>query len=137
VGETPYAEGFGDVGGPRWAYDPGDNGVPRPVKDMQISTADRAAIDKVCAATVKCAVVIVSGRPLIVEPQQLGEIDALVEAWLPGSEGAGVADTLFGDRPFTGRLPVSWPRTLDQEPINVGDEDYDPLFPFGYGLRTG
>ena len=137
VGETPYSEGFGDVGGPRWAYDPGDAGEPRPVKDMLISTEDRAAIDKVCAATVKCVVVIVSGRPLIIDPEQLQEMDALVEAWLPGSEGAGVADTLFGDRPFTGKLPVTWPRTLDQEPINVGDADYDPLYPFGYGLRTG
>jgi beta-glucosidase len=136
VGETPYAEGFGDVGGPRWAYDPGDNGVPRPVKDMQISAADRAAIDKVCAATATCIVVIVSGRPLIVDPAQLREMDALVEAWLPGSEGAGVADTLFGDRPFTGKLPVTWPRTLAQEPINVGDANYDPLYAFGYGLRT-
>jgi beta-glucosidase len=137
VGETPYAEGFGDVGGPQWAWDAGDNGVARPVKDMQISAADRAAIDKVCAATVRCAVVIVSGRPLIIDPQQLGRIDALVEAWLPGSEGAGVADTLFGKRPFTGKLPVTWPRTLDQEPINVGDAHYDPLYPFGYGLQTG
>ena len=80
---------------------------------------------------------IVSGRPLIIEPAQLNEIDALVEAWLPGSEGAGVADTLFGVRPFTGKLPVTWPRTLDQEPINVGDANYNPLFPYGYGLRTG
>jgi beta-glucosidase len=136
VGETPYSEGFGDVGGPQWAYDPGDHGVPRPVKDMQISAADRAAIDKVCAATVKCVVVIVSGRPLIIDPAQLREMDALVEAWLPGSEGGGVADTLFGERPFTGRLPVTWPKTLAQEPINVGDANYDPLYPFGYGLRT-
>jgi beta-glucosidase len=136
VGETPYAEGFGDVGGPQWAWDPGDNGVKRPVKDMKISAADRATIDKVCQATIKCAVVIVSGRPLIIDPKQRGEMDALVAAWLPGSEGAGVADTLFGDRPFTGKLPVTWPRTLDQEPINVGDANYDPLYPFGYGLRT-
>ena len=49
VGETPYSEGFGDVGGPQWAYDPGDNNVPRPVKDMQLSAADKAAVDKVCA----------------------------------------------------------------------------------------
>ena len=47
------------------------------------------------------------------------------------------ADVLFGRRPFTGRLPVSWPRTLAQEPINVGDPHYDPLFPYGYGLTTG
>jgi beta-glucosidase len=137
VGETPYSEGFGDVGGPLWAYDPGDNGVPRPVKDMRISQTDRDAIDTVCAEAVKCVVVIVSGRPLIIGPGQLADIDALVEAWLPGSEGAGVADTLFGLRPFTGKLPVSWPRTLAQEPINIGDADYDPLYPFGYGLRTG
>jgi beta-glucosidase len=136
VGETPYAEGFGDVGGPLWAYDPGDKGVPRPVKDMRISAADRAAIDRVCAAAARCVVVIVSGRPLIIDPQQSEEIGALVAAWLPGSEGAGVADTLFGDRPFTGKLPVTWPRTIDQEPINVGDAEYDPLYPFGYGLRT-
>jgi beta-glucosidase len=136
VGETPYSEGFGDVGGPLWAFDPGDAGVPRPVKDMRISQNDRDAIDAVCAEAHKCVVVIVSGRPLIIGPGLLGDLDALVEAWLPGSEGAGVADTLFGDRPFTGKLPVSWPRTLDQEPINIGDADYDPLYPFGYGLRT-
>jgi beta-glucosidase len=63
-------------------------------------------------------------------------MDALVAAWLPGSEGAGVADTLFGARPFTGKLPVTWPRTLAQEPINIGDRNYHPLFPFGYGLTT-
>jgi beta-glucosidase len=136
VGETPYSEGFGDVGGPRWAYDPGDNGVPRPVKDMQFSAADKAAIDKVCDATAKCIVVIVSGRPLIIDPAQLKKIDGLVASWLPGSEGDGVADTLFGRQPFTGKLPVTWPRSLDQEPINVGDANYDPLYPFGYGLRT-
>jgi beta-glucosidase len=136
VGETPYSEGFGDVGGPQWAYDPGDNGVPRPVKDMQLSAADKAAVDKVCAAAVKCAVVIVSGRPLILDSTERSAADALVASWLPGSEGAGVADTLFGVRPFTGRLPVSWPRSLAQEPINKGDANYDPLYPFGYGLTT-
>jgi beta-glucosidase len=136
VGETPYAEGFGDVFGPRWAYDPGDNGVPRPVKDMQLSAADRAAVDKVCAAVRRCVMVIVSGRPLILDAALRREVDGIVEAWLPGSEGAGVADTLFGARPFTGRLPVSWPRSLAQEPINVGDPHYNPLYPFGYGLRT-
>ena len=137
VGETPYSEGFGDVGGPRWGFDPADQGVLRPVKDMQLSAADKAAVNKVCAEARSCTVVVVSGRPLIVEPAQLAQIDALVAAWLPGSEGAGVADTLFGRRRFTGRLPVSWPRTLAQEPINVGDANYDPLYPFGHGLRTG
>src|SRR4029450_5895359 len=77
VGETPYSEGFGDVGGPRWAYDPGDNGVPRPVKDMQLSAADKAAVDKVCAAAKRCVVVVVSGRPLIIEAAELRARDGL------------------------------------------------------------
>jgi beta-glucosidase len=136
VGETPYSEGFGDVGGPRWGFDPGENGVLRPVKDMQLSAEDKAAVDKVCSEARRCIVVVVSGRPLIVDPPRLREIDALVAAWLPGSEGAGVADVLFGERRFTGRLPVTWPRSLDQEPINLGDDDYDPLYPYGWGLRT-
>jgi len=136
VGETPYAEGFGDVGGPQWAYDPADNGVPRPPQTMQLSDADRAAIETVCAAAASCTVLVVSGRPIVIPPELLADIDALVASWLPGSEGAGVADVLFGDRPFTGRLPVTWPRSVDQEPINVGDSDYDPLFPYGWGLTT-
>jgi beta-glucosidase len=137
VGETPYAEGYGDVGGPGWAYDPADAGVPRPSQTMQLSTADRTAIDRVCAAAADCVVIVVSGRPLIIDPAQLSRTDALVAAWLPGSEGEGVADPLFGQTPYTGTLPVTWPRTLAQEPINVGDATYDPLFPFGWGLRTG
>jgi beta-glucosidase len=136
VGETPYAEGFGDVGGPQWGYDPADNGVKRPAQTMTLSAADKAAVDRVCAAAKRCVVVVVSGRPLILDRVQRREMDGLVAAWLPGSEGAGVADTLFGARPFTGKLPMSWPRSLAQEPINVGDADYNPLYPYGYGLRT-
>jgi beta-glucosidase len=55
-------------------------------------------------------------------------------AWLPGSEGAGITDILFGDVKPTGKLPMTWPRTMQQIPINVGDATYDPLYPFGYGL---
>jgi beta-glucosidase len=129
-------EGLGDVGGPGWPWDPADNGVPRPSQTMQLSAADKLAVDRVCAAAKRCVVVVVSGRPLILDRAQRREMDGLVAAWLPGSEGAGVADTLFGARPFTGKLPMSWPRSLAQEPINVGDADYDPLYPYGYGLRT-
>jgi len=136
VGETPYSEGFGDVGGPQWAYDPGDHGVPRPPKTMLLSDADQAAVHTVCAATVKCVVVVVSGRPMVIDPDLLSQIDALEAAWLPGSEGKGVADVLFGRRPYTGKLPMTWPRTVAQEPINVGDADYDPLYAYGWGLRT-
>jgi beta-glucosidase len=136
VGETPYAEGFGDVGGPEWAYDPGDNGVPRQEQTMQLSQADKQAIRTVCARAASCTVLVVSGRPMVIPRPLLTQIDALVASWLPGGEGGGVADVLFGRKPFTGRLPVTWPRSVAQEPINVGDADYDPLYPFGWGLRT-
>ena len=136
VGETPYAEGFGDVGGPQWGYDPADGGVLRPPQTMMLNDADKTAVDKVCSHARSCTVIVVSGRPLQIDPAQLHEIDALVAAWLPGSEGEGVSDTLFGRKPYTGKLPVTWPRTVAQEPINVGDANYDPLYPFGWGLRT-
>lgn len=120
VGETPYAEGVGDVG----------NG-----HTLDLSDADKANIDTVCTAVETCVVLDVAGRPQIVT-DRLAKMDAFVMSWLPGSEGAGVADVLFGKRPFKGRLPVSWPRSEDQEPINIGDRKYDPLFPYGYGLQT-
>ena len=81
-------------------------------------------------------VVVVSGRPRTFDPTQLPEIDGLVAAWLPGSEGAGVADTLFGEVPFSGKLPVTWPRTPAQEPINIADAHYDPTYPSGSGPTT-
>jgi beta-glucosidase len=132
VGETPYAEGFGDVGGPvcSWCTEP-----QHEPKSLTLQPGDRAVIDKVCAAAAKCVVLIVSGRPQVIT-DQLGTIDALVASWLPGSEGAGVADVLFGRAPFTGRLPVSWPRSAGQVPINIGDKIYQPLYPYGYGLHT-
>jgi beta-glucosidase len=130
VGETPYAEGYGDVGGPVW----NDNGVPREPKSLELNAADRAVIDKVCDTVPTCVVLVVAGRPQVVTGQ-LPKMDALVASWLPGSEGAGVGDVLFGKRRFTGRLPHSWPRSAAQEPVNVGDRNYDPLFPYGFGLR--
>lgn len=119
VGETPYAEGIGDVG----------NG-----NDLELTAADKAAVDKVCSA-MKCAVLVVSGRPQLVG-DRLGDIDALVASWLPGTEGDGVADVLYGKRAFTGQLPVTWPKSEAQLPINVGDSAYDPQFPYGWGLTT-
>lgn len=120
VGETPYAEGIGDVG----------NG-----HDLRLSAADRTAVDKVCGA-MKCAVLIVSGRPQLLDDETLSGIDALVASWLPGTEGDGVADVLYGRRPFTGQLPVTWPKAEAQLPINVGDASYDPRYPYGWGLTT-
>jgi beta-glucosidase len=133
VGETPYAEGFGDVGGPECGF---CTPAQLEEKSLSLQASDRAVIDKVCSALPTCVVLVVSGRPQLVT-DQLGEMDALVASWLPGSEGTGVADVLFGSRPFTGQLSVTWPASADQVPINVGDANYHPLFPFGWGLRTG
>ncbi|XP_057981149.1 uncharacterized protein LOC131166577 [Malania oleifera] len=116
VGEQPYAETKGDN------------------QNLTLPEPGPITIANVCGAA-KCAVIIVSGRPLVVEPY-VGLVDALVAAWLPGSEGQGVADALFGDYGFTGKLARTWFRRVDQLPMNVGDSDYDPLFPFGFGLET-
>ncbi|KAH7541863.1 hypothetical protein FEM48_Zijuj02G0012600 [Ziziphus jujuba var. spinosa] len=78
---------------------------------------------------VKCMVLLVSGHPLVIEPHP-PSIDALVAAWLPATKGHGIAGVLSGDCCFTGKLPRTWFKTLDQLPMNVGD----PLYPFSYGL---
>lgn len=116
VGEHPYTETFGDSTNLTMA-DPGPN-----------------VINNVCGV-VKCVVVLISGRPIVIQPY-MSTIDALVAAWLPGSEGQGVTDVLFGDYGFTGKLPRTWFKTVDQLPMNIGDSHYDPLFPFGFGLST-
>ncbi|XP_060169995.1 uncharacterized protein LOC132600686 [Lycium barbarum] len=116
VGELPYAETAGDS------------------MNLTISEAGIDTMSNVCGKT-KCVVVLISGRPLVVQPH-LSNIDALVAAWLPGTEGQGVADMLFGDYDFRGKLPRTWFKTVDQLPMNVGDKDYDPLYPFGFGLTT-
>ncbi|CAI0388396.1 unnamed protein product [Linum tenue] len=116
VGEVPYAE-----------FD-GDNG------NLTIPEPGLTTISNVCDRVVSCVVVLVSGRPLVLEPHLLSKIHALVAAWLPGTEGQGVADLLFGDWPFTGRLPRTWFKRVVLLPINVGDRNYLPLFPFGFGL---
>ncbi|KAL6518687.1 hypothetical protein OROHE_017737 [Orobanche hederae] len=107
VGEVPYAEMFGDS------------------TNLRIPEHGRCTIKNVCG-TVRCVVIIVSGRPVVIQPY-LARIDALVAAWLPGTEGQGVADVLFGDYGFTGTLARTWFKSVDQLPMNVGDSHYDPL----------
>ena len=116
IGETPYAEMVGDR------------------KDLTLAEEDVAAVEAVKQAGIPVVVVLLSGRPLIID-KVLDKADAIVAAWLPGTEGAGVTDVLFGDIKFSGKLSVSWPRSMDQIPINVGDANYDPLFKYGYGLQ--
>jgi beta-glucosidase len=77
--------------------------------------------------------VLFSGRPMIID-QVLGKADAFVAAWLPGTEGTGVTDVLFGAYKPTGKLSMTWPKSMAQIPINFGDANYDPLFPYGFGL---
>jgi beta-glucosidase len=115
IGETPYAEFLGDR------------------KKLTLDKEDVRAVQRMKKAGIPVVVVLVSGRPVIVD-KVLGKCQALVAAWLPGTEGAGVADVLFGDYAPTGKLSMSWPRSMSQIPINVGDAGYNPLFPYGYGL---
>ncbi len=115
VGETPYAEGNGDRPGA-----------------MGLDATDLATLQRLKASGVPVVTVLVSGRPLDIAAQ-LPDWSALVASWLPGSEGEGVADVLFGDYNPTGRLPVTWPASASQEPINTGDGQTG-LFPFGAGL---
>ncbi|KAK9024023.1 hypothetical protein V6N11_004205 [Hibiscus sabdariffa] len=116
VGEPPYAETAGDS------------------TNLTMIDPGPSVINDVCG-NVKCVVVIISGRPIVIEPY-VSVIDALVAAWLPGTEGQGVTDVLYGDYGFSGKLPRTWFKNVDQLPMNVGDSHYDPLFPFGFGLKT-
>jgi beta-glucosidase len=114
----------GETSGPDDAPDRPATLVPDP--------RDLAAVDRIRAAGVPVVVVLVSGRPLDVAAR-LGGWDALLAAWLPGSEGQGVADVLFGDHNPSARLPVTWMSAADQQPINDGDGK-PPLFPYDFGL---
>nr|WP_267126317.1 exo 1,3/1,4-beta-D-glucan glucohydrolase [Xanthomonas sacchari] len=124
-GENPYAEFQGDR--PTLAYKPGDD-------------TDLALIKRLKADGIPVVAVFLSGRPLWVN-RELNAADAFVAAWLPGSEGAGIADVLLRtaqggvQHDFKGTLSFSWPRTATQYANNVGQKGYDPLFAFGYGLR--
>jgi len=115
IGETPYAEMLGDR------------------TDLQLAPEDVAAVENMKKAGIPVVVVLLSGRPMIID-SVLDKADAFVAAWLPGTEGQGVADVLFGDYNPTGKLSHSWPRSMAQIPINIGDKNYDPLFKYGYGL---
>lgn len=116
IGESPYAEGMGD------------NGL------LTLSAEDMAVIGRMRQRCAKLVVVLLSGRPLILG-DALEQADAFVAAWLPGTEGQGIADVLFGDYPFSGKLSFWWPRSLDQVPVTALKASSEPpLFPLGYGL---
>ena len=106
IGERPYAETKGDRA------------------QLNLDREDIAAVNRVKAAGVPVVVVLISGRPMVLG-EVLDKADAIVAAWLPGTEGDGVADVLLGDYRPTGKLSYTWPRAA------VGSE---ALFPFGFGL---
>jgi len=115
VGEAPYAEGVGDRA------------------DLSLAADDVAVVDAVAAAGVPIVLVVYSGRPLVLG-RVLDRAAAVVAAWLPGTEGRGITDVLFGDYAPRGKLGFAWPRTMANIPKHDGDAAYDPLFPFGFGL---
>jgi beta-glucosidase len=119
IGELPYAEMKGDR------------------VSLELDPDDVAVVKKVKQSGVPTVVVLLSGRPMILEPI-LGVADAIVAAWLPGTEGDGVADVLFGKYNPTGRLSHTWPASMAQIPINVGPKGEKPkatpLFEYGFGL---
>ncbi|WP_246362977.1 glycoside hydrolase family 3 N-terminal domain-containing protein [Paenibacillus alba] len=120
VGEAPYAETNGDG-----------------LNKLKLDSEDLSTLDNVKASGVPTIVVLVSGRPLMIG-DRLNDWAGLVEAWLPGTEGAGVADVLFGSKDFTGKLPVRWPfYTEAYTNPAAGQSNLDPkyvLFNYGYGL---
>jgi beta-glucosidase len=123
-GEEPYAEFIGDLS--HLGYQTG-------------KPTDLALIQRLKADAIPVVAVFLSGRPMWVN-REINASDAFVAAWLPGSEGGGVADVLLAGadgklvHDFAGRLSFSWPRTALQSPLNAGQPDYDPQFPLGFGL---
>ncbi|KFK34020.1 hypothetical protein AALP_AA5G091600 [Arabis alpina] len=117
VGETPYAEAIGD-----------SSELTIPFNGSDIVTA--------VAEKIPTLVILITGRPVVLEPRVLGETKALVAAWLPGTEGQGIADVVFGDYDFEGKLPVSWFKCVEHLPLDPRANSYDPLFPLGFGLNS-
>ncbi len=147
IGERPYAEGMGDIRAPGpvrpgASHPPAGPGALQPYgQTLELATlhpGDLAAIRGLASRGIPVVAVLISGRPLVIDAE-LAESAAFVAAWLPGSEGAGVADLLFGDRDFHGRLPMAWPNAMWPLPNGdaAGSGGAGILFPRGYGLRLG
>lgn len=126
VGETPYAEFMGDIGDGNGKY------------KLTLSEEHVEYINKYKKIVPEIVVILISGRPLVVT-DQIKEADAFIAAWLPGSEADGIAEVLFGDYNFSGKLPHSWPASLDDFKGKYGpnywDKEITPLFELGYGLN--
>ncbi len=125
VGEKPYAEFFGDIGGEMNLF------------QLTLTEDHQQYIQTYAAKGIPTVVVMISGRPLVVT-DQINLSDAFVAAWLPGSEGDGIAEVLFGQFDFKGKLPHSWPKSVADFDGKYGPNYWDtsitPLFPIGFGL---
>ena len=124
VGETPYAEFMGDIKGDSSQY------------QLTLSPEHQKYIDNYIGKADKLVVILISGRALVIT-EQLEESDAFVAAWLPGSEGDGIAQVLFGDYNFSGKLPHTWPKSKSDYDGKYGPNfwaDIEPLFELGFGL---
>lgn len=142
IGETPYAEGHGDIRGDDHFIMQSGKSINGQIKLQEaaghtlehsaLHPQDLALIKQLNKKAIPVITVMISGRPLIIN-SELDASDAFVAAWLPGSEGAGVADVLFGDVDFSGKLAFSWPQTSFPT-VNIGDQPYQPKFGLGYGL---
>jgi beta-glucosidase len=125
IGETPYAEGAGDIG---------PSGT---LRHSGRYPEDLAVLEKVAGKGKPVITVLTAGRAVWAN-DLLNLSDSFVMAWLPGTEGKGVADVLFNAHAgFTGTLSFSWPKSVCQTVLNQGDKDYAPLFATGYGLKYG
>jgi len=143
IGEDPYAEGMGDIRDSDQVIVESGSMIRGQMKVLQAYGAtlelaklhpqDLETIRRITDQGVPVVSVLVSGRPLVVN-LELERSSAFVAAWLPGSEGQGIAEVLFGEYDFQGRLSFSWPKDALQN-ANIGDTDYDPLFEVGFGLR--
>ncbi|AWX43533.1 Beta-glucosidase [Flagellimonas maritima] len=126
IGETPYAESFGDIGGEIDAY------------QLTLTESHQNYVDTYVDMGVKTIVVLISGRALVTT-KQIEQSTAFVAAWLPGSEGDGIAEVLFGEHNFKGKLPHSWPKSEEDYNGKYGpnfwDDSIKPLLPYGFGLH--
>jgi beta-glucosidase len=153
IGEIPYAEMLGDVridglakgikiskGSTSLDTLPGDN-IPIMKKGPygthlyhhELHPEDIDTIKNITSKGIPVVTIMICGRPMIVN-QEIEQSKAFVVAWFPGSEGKGVADVIFGDYTMQGKLSFTWHR-YDNENYNIGDDNYDPLFPHGFGLE--
>ncbi len=142
IGERPYAEGMGDIRANNDVVVESGSMIRGQVKVLEaygntlelanLHPEDLQTMRTIADRGIPVVCVLLSGRPLVVN-KELAQSNAFVAAWLPGSEGKGVAEVLFGNYDFQGRLSFSWPKN-DTQHANIGDAVYDPLFAFGFGL---